>query len=72
VQPEAVLLGSAILGAVASADFPTIPDAMATLCRVGARITPSVSSVAKYHQAKHQIFQRMYADQLDYRELMDE
>ncbi len=69
-EPEAVLLGSAILGAVAAGDFDSVPAAMAALSAVGERIAPATGEVAQYHQAKHTVFQRMYDDQLAYRELM--
>jgi len=69
-EPEAVLLGSAILGAVAAKDFPAIPAAMASLSRVGSRIEPAGEGVAAFHDAKYQVFQRMYRDQLAYRKLM--
>ncbi|MCB9850726.1 MAG: FGGY-family carbohydrate kinase [Phycisphaerales bacterium] len=71
-EPEAVLLGSAILGAVAAGDFSGIPQAMATLNHVGACITPAGGEVATYHDTKHTVFQRMYADFCAYRELMRE
>ena len=71
-EPEAVLLGSAILGAVASGDFPSVLDAMAGLDGAGESITPSGGAVADYHQAKHRVFQRMYEDFLVYRRLMAE
>ncbi len=69
-EPEAVLLGSAILGAVASGDFASIPEAMARLSAVGERIRPAGGAVARYHDAKHAVFQRMFDDYLAYREIM--
>ncbi len=69
-EPEAVLLGSAVLGAVASGDFGSILDAMTAMNRAGDIIEPGGGAVADYHQRKHAVFQRMYADQMDYRELM--
>jgi len=69
-EPEAVLLGAALLGAVASGDFASIPQAMAALNHMGECITPSGGAVEKYHDAKHAVFQKMYADFCSYREIM--
>lgn len=44
--------------------------AMAAMNRAGDIIEPGGGAVADYHQRKHAVFQRMYADQMDYRELM--
>lgn len=70
-EPEAVLLGAAMLGAVASGDFPDLLAAMDAMSGVGERIDPAGGEVARYHRAKHAVFQRMYRDQIDYRELME-
>ncbi|MFO0591744.1 MAG: FGGY-family carbohydrate kinase [Polyangiaceae bacterium] len=69
-EPEAVLLGSAILGAVASNDFDSLLSAMAAMNATGEVIEPERGDVARYHDQKHAVFQRMHADQLAYRALM--
>ncbi len=69
-EPEAVLLGSAILGAVASGDQPGVVQAMAAMTRAGRVVRPSGGAVAKFHEAKHRVFLRMHDDQMAYRELM--
>jgi FGGY-family pentulose kinase len=69
-EPEAVLLGSAMLGAVAAGAQPSLVEAMGTMSRAGSVVEPSGGPVAAYHAAKHSVFQRMHADQLAYRELM--
>ncbi|HEY8042170.1 MAG TPA: FGGY-family carbohydrate kinase [Polyangiaceae bacterium] len=69
-EPEAVLLGAAILGAVASGDRPSVVDAMAAMTRAGRVVAPAGGEVARFHDAKHAVFQRMHADQMAYRELM--
>ncbi|MBI3206779.1 MAG: FGGY-family carbohydrate kinase [Myxococcales bacterium] len=69
-EPEAVLLGSALLGAVAAGDFPSVLDAMAEMNAAGRVIEPTGAEVGAFHQKKHAVFQRMYADQMAYRELM--
>ncbi|MCB2155989.1 FGGY-family carbohydrate kinase [bacterium] len=69
-EPEAVLLGSAILGAVASGEFGTIEQAMAEMSKPGRIIDPANSDIEEFHKRKYQIFKRMYHDQITYRELM--
>jgi FGGY-family pentulose kinase len=69
-EPEAVLLGSAMLGAVASGDRASLTDAMAAMGGAGTRIAPSRGETARFHEAKHQVFLRMHDDQIVYRELM--
>ncbi len=69
-EPEAVLLGSAMLGAVAAGDRATLVEAMGAMSRAGSVVEPEGGPVAAYHGAKHEVFLRMHADQLAYRELM--
>ena len=69
-EPEAVLLGSAVLGAVASGCFKTLPEAMAAMNSVGRVIEPSRGRVAEYHERKYMVFRRMHADFLAYRKIM--
>jgi len=69
-EPEAVLLGSAILGAVASGDFASVLDAMAAMNRAEQIIEPGKGPTASFHDKKHQVFHRMYDDQMAYRELL--
>ncbi len=69
-EPEAVLLGSAILGAVAAGAHPSVEAAMGAMTRSGRVIAPATSDTARFHEAKHRVFLRMHEDQLAYRELM--
>jgi FGGY-family pentulose kinase len=69
-EPEAVLLGAAILGAVASGDQPSVLAAMGAMNRADRVVDPAGGPVAAYHQAKHRVFHRMYEDQMAYRDLM--
>ncbi|HVK65626.1 MAG TPA: FGGY-family carbohydrate kinase [Polyangium sp.] len=71
-EPEAVLLGAAILGAVASGDQPTVLAAMGAMSEAGAVVTPTGGEVARFHDRKHRVFLRMYEDQMAYRALMRE
>ncbi len=69
-EPEAVLLGAAILGRVACGDSPSVLDAMSEMSHAGEAIEPSVGAVAEYHARKHEVFLRMHDDQVAYREMM--
>jgi FGGY-family pentulose kinase len=71
-EPEAVLLGSAILGAVASGDQPSITAAMTEMSAPGRVVEPTKGVVREYHDAKYSVFKRLYKDQLDYRKLMND
>lgn len=67
---EGVLLGAAMLGAVASGAYADVPAAMAAMSRVARVIEPSRGDVAAFHDRKHQVFLRMYDDQVAYRRIM--
>ncbi len=69
-EPEAVLLGAAMLGAVAGGLHPGIGEAMAAMSRAGSVIEPGDAAVRRFHDAKYAVFQRLYQDQLAYRGLM--
>jgi len=69
-EHEAVLLGSAILGAVACGDYGSVLDAMAAMNRAGDIITPAGGETAQYHDAKYKIFHKLYEDQMSYRGIM--
>ena len=69
-EPEAVLLGSAMLGAVAAGAYRDIPSAMRTMSSQDRVIQPTGGEVAAFHDAKHRVFHRMYEDQMAYREIM--
>jgi FGGY-family pentulose kinase len=69
-EPEAVLLGSAILGAVASGAYPNVLIAMAHMNQPGRIIQPSGGKVAEYHEKKYRVFKSMYEDFMRYRKIM--
>lgn len=68
-EPEAVLLGAALLGAVASRAYPDIPAAMRVMCRSASVIHPNPET-ASYHAAKYEIYRELYAQQKARRERM--
>jgi FGGY-family pentulose kinase len=69
-EEEAVLLGAAILGAAAGGVFADIPAAMAAMSGAGRIIAPD-PALRGYYDVKYAVFQRMHADQLTYRRLME-
>ncbi len=70
-ESEAVLLGSAILGAVACGDFTDIVAAMARMNRAGDIIEPAGGEIGRYHQAKYEVFLRQHDDLMSYRSIME-
>ncbi len=68
-EPEAVLLGAAILGAVAGGAHGSVQQGMAAMTRAGRIIEPDPASAA-FHERKYKVFLRMTEDQRAYRELM--
>jgi FGGY-family pentulose kinase len=69
-EPEAVLLGASMLGAVAAGVHADLQTAMAMMNSADRVITPATPQVRDYHARKHRVFLRMHDDQLAYRELL--
>lgn len=69
-EPEAVLLGSAILGAVAAGEFADVFDGMQAMCRADRVIDPDPST-ASVHDARYDVFKEMYAFQKKIHEKMN-
>jgi D-ribulokinase len=53
--PEPVLLGAAMLGAVAGRAFPTLHAAIQAMSRLGSLTRPSTAAMADFHVAKRQV-----------------
>lgn len=70
-EAEAVLLGSAMMGAVAAGDHPSLLAAMGAMSAAKEVVVPSPGEVAHFHDRKYQVFHRMYEDQLTYAGIMD-
>ena len=66
---ESVLLGSAMLASVAAGKFESISEAMSQMSPYGRRIVPDISSKI-FHQAKYNVFKRMYEHQQEYAAIM--
>ncbi len=62
-EPEAVLLGAAILGAVAGGAFDSIESGMGEMCKAGEVVEPNASSKA-YHDWKYGLQMEMYLEHL--------
>jgi FGGY-family pentulose kinase len=71
-EGEAVLLGAAMLGAVAARAQPSLVEAMASMNAIARTIEPAGGAVAAFHGRKHEVFLRMYEDQQRYRAIMNE
>lgn len=70
-ESESVLLGSAVLGAVAGGVYPDVVLAMKKLSHPGQKIMPSFElNTLNYHKAKYKIFQKMHEDSESYRVIM--
>jgi FGGY-family pentulose kinase len=69
-EPEAVLLGAAMIGAVAAGRYPSLLAAMGAMNEAGEVVSPTPGEMERYYDAKYRVFQRMYADQMAYRALV--
>ncbi|MCQ8781233.1 FGGY-family carbohydrate kinase [Mangrovibrevibacter kandeliae] len=68
--PEPVLLGSAIVGAVAGGAYPDIKAAAAAMGRTGPAIKPQGGEVEAFHARKFAVFERLQAAEREAREIM--
>lgn len=64
-EPEAVLLGTAMLAAVASGKFKTIQEAMSQMSSPG-KVIKANTKTREYHEKKYQVYQLMYKHQVEY------
>jgi FGGY-family pentulose kinase len=69
-EPEAVLLGSAVLGSVAAGAHAGVVAAMAAMNAAGRTIKPAKGKVAVFHAAKHRVFLQMHRDHVRLRRMM--
>ena len=67
-ESEAVLLGAAMLGAVAAGKYVSIREAMDSMSGTGKVIEPEGGQIAAYHDAKYRVFLRLHDDTQSYRE----
>ena len=70
-EPEAVLLGAAVLGATAGGAHGSVAEAMAAMSAIEGAVRPTAdAAVVRYHEKKYTVFLRMSDDQRAYREMM--
>ncbi len=69
-EPEAVLLGTAILAAVGAGRFATIMEAAVRMSAVGHRFQPQKKHT-RFHDAKYKVFRKMYSHLRSYRRIME-
>ena len=69
-QREPILVGSAMLGAVASGHYPDLRAAMQAMSGPGTRIATRGGDIAAYHDRKYHVFRRMQEDFIAYAQLM--
>lgn len=69
-QEEPVLLGSAMLGAVAGGRFLDLNEGMAQMGGQARKLLPRSGKIAAFHDAKYEVFRRMQADFAAYRTIM--
>lgn len=70
-EPEAVLLGSAMLGATACGDFASLIEAMGHMSAAGEVIEPN-RQLNDYFSDKYQVFLRLHDDQQAYAKIMSQ
>ncbi len=68
-EPEAVLLGTAILAATGAGAYLSVQHAMRAMSATGESVRPN-QATATYHEAKFEIFRDMYSEQRHRRERM--
>ena len=58
-EPEAVLLGTAVLAAVAGGTYADCVEATRAMTRTGSTIRPAGGRIRQYHERKFQVFKQM-------------
>lgn len=68
-EEDAVTLGAALLGSVASGVFADFPQAATAMVRLG-RVLEANPAHRDFHDKKYQVYLQMYADQQRYNQIM--
>ncbi|OCC03176.1 ribulokinase [Labrys sp. WJW] len=68
--PEPVLLGAAMLGAVAGKAYPTLGEAMSGMSALGATYAPGQGEIRAFHEKKFRVYEVLQAAGRQARELM--
>jgi FGGY-family pentulose kinase len=69
-ERESVLLGAAVLGAVAARKYTSVVEAIRAMSSDGEVIDPQGGDIADYHRAKYAVFHRLYDDYIAYEQIM--
>lgn len=69
-QSEPVLVGSAMLGAVAGGHYPDLEAAMGAMGGTGSRIKPRGGEIGAYHDRKYRVMRKMQDDHQTYAAIM--
>jgi D-ribulokinase len=70
VTPEPVLLGAAMLGAVAAARFRSLEDAMRSMSQLGPLCTSVMGNMRAFHEAKYKIYELLQSTERQARAVM--
>lgn len=70
VTPEPVLLGAAMLGAVAAARFRSLEDAMRSMSQLGPLCTPVMGNMRAFHEAKYKVYELLQSTERQARAVM--
>ncbi|MEW9309505.1 FGGY-family carbohydrate kinase [Labrys neptuniae] len=68
--PEPVLLGAAMLGAVAGKAYPALAEAMSGMSALGATYAPGQGEIRAFHEKKFKVYEALQAAGRQARELM--
>ena len=68
--PEPVLLGAAMLGAVAGQAYPALAEAMSGMSALGATYAPGQGEIRAFHEKKFKVYEVLQAAGRQARELM--
>ena len=68
--PEPVLLGAAMLGAVAGQAYPALAEAMSGMSALGATYAPGQGEIRAFHEKKFKVYEALQAAGRQARELM--
>lgn len=70
-ESDAVLLGSAIVGAAASGVFDSVESSMRAMSHAGRKVAPNSDPfLGQFHESKYRVFLKLHDDQLEYRRMM--
>ncbi|KAB0681876.1 FGGY-family carbohydrate kinase [Aureimonas leprariae] len=72
VTPEPVLLGGAMLGAVAGGTYANLKEAAAAMCRIGEEIAPAAGAMADFHAKKFAAYEVLKRAEREVRLIMQD